>query len=111
MNKVWYVPGKCEGKSVRLTVTSINKQCRMCMDSNPKPKEKQDSMGATLPMTGATVTTSTRGWKSFIKAARAEIAMGDLCCFHIKCTSITIMHETKATFLVRISCFLVLPAK
>ena len=95
---------------MRLRVTSIHKQCRMYMDSNPKPKEKQDSIEATLPTAGATLMTSTRGWKRCRKAARTEIAMGD-CCFHIKCISITITQETKVTFFDAISCFLVLPAK
>lgn len=78
---MWHVPGKWEGRSVRLSVTSTDKQCGTCTDANPKPEEKQDSTEATLPTTGVTVTTSTRGWKRFRKAATAEIAM---CCFHIK---------------------------
>lgn len=41
------------------------------------------STAAAIPM---------KGWKRFREAARAEIAMGDLHCFHIKYISIMITH-------------------
>lgn len=93
---------------MKLRVTSIKKQSRMCMDSNPEPKENWGSTEAPTPNTAATITTPARGWNRLRKAVGAEIAMGDSRCFHV---STTITHETKVTVLDTISCFLEIPAK
>lgn len=81
-----------------LRVTSIHQNVH---GSNPKPKEKQHSIEATLPTPGMTGMTSTEAGTE-VEMLRAEITMGDLCCS----TQNTQVSEPKVTFADTPRCFL-----
>lgn len=87
-----------------LRVTSIHQNAQ---GSNPRPKEKQDSVEATLPTPGVTGMTSTAAGRD-AEGLQGQKFPWETC---VASTQNAPVSEPKVTFSDTSRCFLVLPAK